>query len=1163
MNDPMSLDELLTVCDREPIQLPGAVQPHGALLAIDPNTLCVTHASANLEAFLGIAAPDALGRAAAAVLGEDRAARMPALAQARRADSTLAGLDADVGIGRICLLPFVTPTAIGVDLFREPPAEDDQPLMVLAQRVVQALRLARSSDGLCRIAVNDVRRVTGYDRVMIYRFDEHGNGDIVAENVAPGVPGFLGLRYPASDIPQQARRLYMLHKVRVIVDVAAAPVALLAAAGSAPTDLDLSASWLRAVSPVHLKYLSNMGVAATSAVSLIVAGRLWGMLVCHHNTRHEISSNQRGQLDLVGQVMSAMLGSLMQTETSAKHTKAKRALAGIAAGLANLEPGIAAALAASGKNLVNLIAADGVVVTVGDRSLEVGSTPDGPALRTLLATISAQPAVDISATENLADSLHLLPEVLDGFAGALYLPLANCDRGSIVWLRRELNSTVTWAGDPNKRAADPDTGRLEPRESFAAWCESVSGRSAAWTDDDVACALELRPIIEAAWVLRVKEEFCPLPAQDEDSLTGLVSREAIENHLKVVAESSPQPPTALAIVNIDRFRKVNDAHGRAAGDALLVQVGRRLKSAVKAGDKVARFGPAEFGVLSTRGLGIELGARLMAVFSQPFDIDTQVVQLQASVGVADNSPLADQRSVLHSAQVALRQAKMAGGDSVSIFAAASSSSDAASRQVLVEQSLEAAIKHDPEQFQLALQPIVEAGSGAVMSWEVLIRWDHPLLGNIAPLEFIPIAERCGLIEAVGDLVLEAALRLLVELPPSVELIGRDVSLSVNVSPLQLNRVGFADEIGVLLDARGIDHSRLCLEITEAALASRQALSALADLRRLGILVAIDAFGIGQSSLATLQQLPVDVVKLDRSFLPEQGSAATGARSFLTAIVALAHAAGLRVVVEGVESQAQLNAVVLAGADAIQGFLLGEPMSTEAAVALGSKSTEERTWQPQFAQAARLAADAPLTAEAPGILERLRSATRDAHASIETVPRLSRLLARDITTTEYVETLRMLHAFHASILPDLARCLRGTSRAEALLDGKGLAALAADIAWFDAIPLVPQRLQQPPACVAAALGTLYVLEGSNLGGRVIGRHVARNLGVGPGSGGSFYCGLGAEDARRRWRLLQEVLRLEIDAPEALGETVTSAALATFESLEMWMRSDIVPLARMAS
>jgi EAL domain-containing protein (putative c-di-GMP-specific phosphodiesterase class I) len=163
---------------------------------------------------------------------------------------------------------------------------------------------------------------------------------------------------------------------------------------------------------------------------------------------------------------------------------------------------------------------------------------------------------------------------------------------------------------------------------------------------------------------------------------------------------------------------------------------------------------------------------------------------------------------------------------------------------------------------------------------------------------------------------------LVEVPPSVELVGRDVSMSVNVSPLQLTRVGFAAELGDMLDARGIDRSRLCLEISEAVLTNAEAVATIGDIRRLGILVAIDAFGIGNSSLAALQRLPADIVKLDRSFLPEQESAITGGRSFLTAIVALAHSAGLRVVVEGVENQVQLDAVVLAGADAIQGYLLG-------------------------------------------------------------------------------------------------------------------------------------------------------------------------------------------------------------------------------------------------
>jgi EAL domain-containing protein (putative c-di-GMP-specific phosphodiesterase class I)/heme oxygenase len=475
-----------------------------------------------------------------------------------------------------------------------------------------------------------------------------------------------------------------------------------------------------------------------------------------------------------------------------------------------------------------------------------------------------------------------------------------------------------------------------------------------------------------------------------------------------------------------------------------------------------------------------------------------------------------------------------------------------SRHALVGRHLDAALKTDRNQFQLALQPIVDAGSGAVASWEVLVRWHHPVLGNVPPGEFIPIAESMGLVDAVGDLVLEASLQVLVEIPCSIDLIGRAASMSVNVSPQQLARPGFAAEIVAKLDARGIEHRRLCLEVTEAAFANVEAVAAIGAARRLGIRVATDSFGIGNSSLSRLRRLPVDIVKLDRSFLPQLDAIINGGRSFLTAVVALAHAAGLKVAVEGVENQVQLNAAVAAGADAIQGYFLAAPMPAPAAVAVASESNEEHAWCDKFAAAAVFATGASLAPESPGVLERLRAMTLDSDTSVEALPTLSRLMAPDLTMADYVQTLRRLHAFHASIEPDLARALRGRSRGEVLVDGARLAAIEADLAFFGAAPLAPRPLQQPPACVASALGALYVIEGSNLDGRIVGLEVAKNLGVEPGSGGSFYCGLTAEDARHRWHLLQEALRQEIDEAGVPWEPVTASALATQDELEFWMR-----------
>jgi diguanylate cyclase (GGDEF)-like protein len=950
MTPSVPLDALLAECDSEPIQFPGAVQPHGALLAVDVNTWGVTHASANLGAFLDRDAATALGQPLAALFGDEVTALLGAAAQARRANPAATGLDAGLAGGRVRLLPFVsTRGAICIDLLHEPPPDPAEPALIQAQRVIQSLRLSRTSTGLSGIAVNDVRRITGFDRVMVYRFDEDGSGDVVAEDHAPGVVSFLGLKYPASDIPQQARRLYMVQRIRVIPDVNAEPVSLLAVPGSLATDLDLSASWVRAVSPIHLQYLRHMGVTATAVVSLIVAGRLWGMLVCHHNAPRQVSADQRALLDLVGQVMSVMLGSLTESEQSASRTQRQRALSGIAAAVVKPQDSIDDAFAAAASDLVNLVPAHGAVVTVGGRVIAVGHTPGPDAFRTIVTALAALATDDLSASASLRKTVADDCAALDGFAGALLLPLPSCAGGSIVWFRRELNLTVNWAGNPAKRAPDPATGRLEPRQSFAIWHEEVRGRSAPWTQADFSAARELRRIVDEALVHRNEAELL-LRLRDHDPLTGLLNRTAAEGRLKTMASMPVQAAATLVIVNIDRFRKVNDLLGHRAGDALLVQVAHRLQVIAQPGDFVARLGPDEFGLLSTKPGDEGLAGRVFSAFAQPFEIARHVLQMYVSVGVADNSAAGSAVfELLRSAETAMRQSKSAGGNRISHFV--QNLHDEAARQLVIEQSLDEALRAHRDQFQLAFQPIVNAASGALRSWEVLLRWHHPTLGHVAPGVFIPIAESCGLIVGVGQMVLDEAFRHLVEVPPSAEPGEEDVYVAVNVSPLQLTRPGFAADLATMLQERAVTPSRLCVEVTEGVFTDKDALAAIEQIRRLGVLVAVDDFGIGYSSLSTLQRLPADVVKLDRSFLPDQGTARPSDRSFLGAVVSLAHTVGLKVVIEGVETQVQLDAVVAAGVDAIQGYFLARPMSSEVAMAMSCQRNDERSWQPKL-EAAR-------------------------------------------------------------------------------------------------------------------------------------------------------------------------------------------------------------------
>ncbi len=943
MNDTLSIDSLLAECDRELIQYPGAVQAHGALLVVEPKTWTITHASINLDEYLDRTATDAIGQPLSAILGDETVSLLRTTAQARRTNPSETGIDAGLAGGRVRLLPFLsTGGAMCVDLLREPPADLAEPALVKAQRVIQALRLSRTSTGLCGIAVNDVRRITGFDRVMVYRFDEDGSGHVAAEDHAAGIVSFLGLKYPASDIPQQARRLYMIQRIRVIPDVNAAPVALLAVPGSRPTDIDLSASWVRAVSPIHLQYLRHMGVAATAVVSLIVAGRLWGMLVCHHNTPLGVSADQRALLDLVGQVMSVMLGSLTESELSAHRVQRQRALNSIAAAVTKPEHSIAEAFAASASDLVSLVPAHGAIVTVGDRVITVGHTPGPPVFQAINSALTALAANEINATTSLGAVMPDASTELENFAGALLLPLPNCGGGSIVWLRRELNVTVNWAGDPAKRIADPVTGRLEPRLSFAAWREEVRGQSAPWTETDFGAVRELRRIVDEALVRRHEAELM-LRLRDNDPLTGLLNRSAIERHLKALGLLSPPATACFVILNVDRFTKVNELLGDAAGDALLVQIAHRLHVILEPGDIAARLGPDEFGVLSTRHEAQGLATRIHASFGQAFDVAKQILQMYVSVGVADNAQEGTGVSgLLRSAETAMRESKAGGGNRISYFMR--DLQDESSRRLVIEQCLDESLRSHREQFQLAFQPLVDVVTGGLRSWEVLIRWQHPTLGNVPPGVFIPIAESCGLIASVGDFVLEEAFRHLVEAPPSEEPVEQDVYVSVNVSPLQLTRPGFASGIAEMLDIRGITPSRLCVEVTEGVFADKTAVAAIELIRSLGVLVAVDDFGIGYSSLSTLQRLPADVVKLDRSFLPEPHADQPADWSFLTAVVALAHTVGLKVVIEGVETQAQLNAVVSAQVDSIQGYYLARPMAGEVAMALSSQRNEERSWK---------------------------------------------------------------------------------------------------------------------------------------------------------------------------------------------------------------------------
>ena len=518
----------LDQCAREPIHVPGRVQSHGVLLAVDADGI-VVQASANSASLTDRAPAAIVGRSLAAVLG------------AAAAETVEVGLGAGMDHDLQTLVSFWLPGAGGdrlldavlhrvdgltiVELLRAGPRP--RPITFTdtyrrAQSSIARLDATQSYEALLAVAAAEVRRLTGFDRVMVYRFDAEHNGEVVAEERREDLEPLLGLRYPASDIPPQARALYERSWLRLIADVHGAPAALEPADNPLTGEpLDLSRAWLRAVSPVHIEYLVNMGVAASMSVSLLRDGKLWGLIACHqYGEAHEPDYETCVTIELLGQLISSRIVDRLQREQDRAALETQETLRRLAAQVHGATSVGEALTGGTTATMVDLVAADGVVACLDGVTTSTGAVPDGEAHRRLVALAGDRTrAWDTLAALDLGG-----PDATLG--GALVVPLGEGQH--VVWYRREVVQTVDWGGDPSNKVVterEDDTVRISPRRSFARWREEVRGRSLPWTDADR----------EAAALLR---------AQLIDGLytrTQHLAREALSLQLSLLPERLPEP----------------------------------------------------------------------------------------------------------------------------------------------------------------------------------------------------------------------------------------------------------------------------------------------------------------------------------------------------------------------------------------------------------------------------------------------------------------------------------------------------------------------------------------------------------------------------------------------------------------------------------------------
>ena len=427
----------------------------------------------------------------------------------------------------------------------------------------------------------------------------------------------------------------------------------------------------------------------------------------------------------------------------------------------------------------------------------------------------------------------------------------------------------------------------------------------------------------------------------QEPLTGLCNRVGLHDHLHAALTEAARTgaPLAVLMLDLDRFKSVNDTLGHPVGDALLRKVAERLRRATRREDVVARLGGDEFAILQ---VGAHSGAaqpeaaeaaealarRLVDLVGRTYVVDGHMLNVGVSVGVA-LSPAdgADADDLLKHADLALYRAKAEGRGTYRFFEPAMNAQMQARRSLEIDLRRALALK----QFELAFQPQIQLETGAVVGFEALLRWNHPERGPVSPALFIPLAEEIGLIVGIGEWALRAACR---------EAAGwtQAASIAVNLSPVQFRGGRLVETVMNVLAQTGLDPARLELEITEGALLENTdgVLAVLNGLRALGVRISMDDFGTGYSSLSYLQKFPFDKIKIDQSFVRGmEDNAECGA--IVRAIARLGASLGMRTTAEGVETPDQLAAIRAEGCTEVQGYLTGRPMPAAQAAALLSGS----------------------------------------------------------------------------------------------------------------------------------------------------------------------------------------------------------------------------------
>ncbi len=508
----------LTNCDREAIHIPGSVQAHGCLVVLaadeDDGSLQIKQASTNAAEYLGRPIESILGARCVDVFGAELDEKFRTELNPlddTQSNNFLRSIRLPSGIEMDIITHFVDGKLVA-EFERVDTAVNQNVLNNTIVNVVAQFEALKEISDLGAALTREIRVLTQFDRILFYSFDLHGNGTVVAEDRNDNLPSMLHLRFPGTDIPQQARRLYLLNRMRIIPDVEYVPSPIVAMRG-ASDPLDLTYSVLRSVSPVHRDYMRNMGTAASMSISVVIDGKLWGMVSCHNAGARNVPYVVRSGCDVLTRIVATQISAHSRASDYAEAIRLKAIERDLLTYMAREEKYLDG-ITNHPEKVMALTNSSGAAFILDETCVLMGETPSERQVKALAESLSRQEQQDVFVSDHLVREFPASESFSEAASGMIAISLSQVHRFQILWFRPEILRTVHWAGEP--QVETKSDGRLEvsPRRSFASWSELVRGHSEPWSTVEVEAARDFRNAVLSI-VLRRAEELADMAAELE------------------------------------------------------------------------------------------------------------------------------------------------------------------------------------------------------------------------------------------------------------------------------------------------------------------------------------------------------------------------------------------------------------------------------------------------------------------------------------------------------------------------------------------------------------------------------------------------------------------------------------------------------------------------